>query len=89
MANQEPSIVVRGRTDAKHWNAVETGRGVVVRWRRLIGNLHVEFGGRLLATLSANATFATLPKKPWSMWPRPLSKYAGIRRLVVRQLRDA
>ena len=63
MANQEPFIVVRGRTDAKYWNVVETGRGVVVRWRRLIGNLQVEFGGRLSATLSANATFATLPKE--------------------------
>lgn len=39
MANQEPFIVVRGRTEAKYWNVVETGRGVVVRWRRLIGNL--------------------------------------------------
>lgn len=63
MDNPAPFIVVRGRTDAKHWNVVDTGRGVVVRWRRLIGNLQVDFGGRLSATLSANATFATLPKE--------------------------
>ena len=63
MANQEPFIVVRGRTDAKHWNVVESGSGIMVRWRRLIGNLHVEFGGQLSATLSANATFATLPQE--------------------------
>ena len=73
MDNQEPSIVVRGRTDAKHWNVVETGRGVVVRWRRLIGNLQVEFGGRLSATLSLQMPpLQRYQKKPWLMWPRPL-----------------
>ena len=63
MANQEPFIVVRGRTEDKYWNVVESGSGIMVRWRRLIGNLHVEFGGRLSATLAANDTFATLPQE--------------------------
>lgn len=63
MVDQEPSIVVRGRTEDNYWNVVESGSGIMVRWRRLIGNLHVEFGGRLSATLAANDTFAMLPQE--------------------------
>ena len=63
MVDQETYIVVRGRTEDEYWNVVDSGCGIMVRWRRLIGNLQVEFGGRLSATLSANATFATLPQE--------------------------